>query len=67
MNEPKNMPTGYYRVRDGFFPSGAERWLVARWMPTIGCREGKDAEGGWRTGDGRFPAGNYQEIGAKVA
>jgi hypothetical protein len=64
MFEPKDMRTGYYRVRKGNFPRSLDgvvhpHWSVARWMP---------AAEEWRTGnDGNFPRGHWDEIGDKVA
>ena len=51
--EPKEMATGYYRVRQG------DHWLVARWLPQGNC---------WRPcDDQKLPPGSWDEIGAKVA
>ncbi len=64
MLEPKDLPTGYYRVRKGTFPRSLDgvthpRWLIARWLPQ--AQE-------WRTGnDGNHAPGYFDEIGDKVA
>ncbi len=58
MTPPQDLPTGYYRVRNGYFPSGAERWVVARWM-----RDGNI----WKIGDDKFRHDYFDDIGTKVA
>jgi|HubBroStandDraft_6_1064221.scaffolds.fasta_scaffold342133_3 hypothetical protein len=53
MLEPKDLQTGYYRVRR------AKHWCVARWMPKAGQ---------WIVGsDFKTNPGYWDEIGNKVA
>ena len=54
-----DMTPGYYRVRDGNFAAGSQRWRVARWMP--------DAEH-WLIGNSdKFAPDAWDEIGERVA